>query len=664
MKRMNSFGRVFSLLLAAGLISGLPIISSAQDGRPRYSRRAQPGGDAIIPADTVISLRMDTGLSSRRSRVGDRFTATVTLPVHVDGRTAIPAGATVHGHVTQVTAAKRMSKPGTLAIDFDELVFPDGTRMKVAGVLTSDDPRMREQIDDENRVSGRPDARGAVFVGGGGIIGAVLGAVVAGGKGAAVGGVIGAGIGVAGLLLTKGEEADVPPGTPFGLQLRDALVLQGGNVARHPQPSNPDSDVDPSVPRGRDRGRDASSDNATDRDSRRRDTAPERDASRDNAPPRSTSQSDNEIHVNRDQPAGEDASKDEPKDEPVEASLPLSSPDMIKRAQGALRDEGYYEGPIDGAMSPRTSTALKTYQHENNLPETGDLDPETAKKLGILGQKRNASTAGNRNAGDRTADNRATDNRNADRRTSDNSDTDSDTLLATISSATATRVAGGSINILINTVANTGGWRWYGEHVVNGDTLEVYARAVKPTGMVTQVLTRGKIEMVVRDGVQYVRRVVVHGNGGDVIISLDGKTAPSDRRTASPPQTSAKPGSNIQSQAEDLLSRYRQSIGLKPNGSDSDRAQYNEADMEVLFSLESFANAARLYAGLSGSLQDQDSLRSATLALAREARKTDAIMTTTSSRAAQALAVRWDAIRQEVLKLMRVYNISSSDLDN
>jgi hypothetical protein len=86
--------------------------------------------------------------------------------------------------------------------------------------------------------------------------------------------------------------------------------------------------------------------------------------------------------------------------------------------------------------------------------------------------------------------------------------------------------------------------------------------------------------------------------------------------------------------------------------------------MEVLFSLESFANAARLYAGLSGSLQDQDSLRSATLALAREARKTDAIMTTTSSRAAQALAVRWDAIRQEVLKLMRVYNISSSDLDN
>lgn len=660
---MRSFRRLFCFLLAAFLISSLPLVSSAQDSRPRYSRRAQSGGDAVIPADTVISLRMDTGLNSRTSRVGDRFTATVTLPVHVNGMTAIPAGATVHGHVTQVTPARRMSKSGTLAIDFDELVFPDGSRMKVAGVLTSDDPKTRERIDDENRVSGRTENRGAIFVGGGGILGAVLGAVVGGGKGAAVGGVVGAGIGVAGLLLTKGEEAEVPPGTPFGLQLRDALVLQGGMVARDNQPSDIDSGPDPdsSAPRrsDNDKNRDprSRSDNDSDRDPRKRDTTPEVESPRDTNPPRTRPRSDNEVHVDRNQNEDGD-SKVEPDAEPVEASLPLSSPEMIRRAQVALRDNGYYEGPLDGAMSPRTSAALKTYQHENNLPETGDLDPETAKSLGVLGQKRNASTASNRN----------TDNRRDDKRSAGNRDAGKDVLLANIVSATATRAADGSINISINTQANTGGWRWYGEHVVNGDTLEVFARAVEPTGMVTQVMSRGKIEMTVRDGVQYVRRVVVHGSAGDVTISLDGRTSSSDGRPApAQPRVSPKPGSNIQSQAEDLLSRYRQSIGLKPNGSGADsdsRAQYNEADMEVLFSLESFANAARLYAGLIDSLQDQESLRSATLALARDARKTDTIMTTSSSRAAQSLGVRWDAIRQEVLKLMRVYDISSADLDN
>ena len=36
----------------------------------------------------------------------------------------IPAGAIVEGRVTQVTPAKRMSKSGTIAIDFDELGFP------------------------------------------------------------------------------------------------------------------------------------------------------------------------------------------------------------------------------------------------------------------------------------------------------------------------------------------------------------------------------------------------------------------------------------------------------------------------------------------------------------------------------------------------------------
>src|SRR5439155_26556897 len=80
----------------------------------------------------------------------------------------------------------------------------------------------------------------------------------------------------------------------------------------------------------------------------------------------------------------------------------------------------------------------------------------------------------------------------------------SEPVMANVLSASAKRTQEGAISVLINTQANTGGWRWFGEQVVNGDTLEVYAKAVRPSAMVTQALTRGRIELTVRDGVEYV----------------------------------------------------------------------------------------------------------------------------------------------------------------
>ena len=56
--------------------------------------------------------------------------------------------------------------------------------------------------------------------------------------------------------------------------------------------------------------------------------------------------------------------------------------------------------------------------------------------------------------------------------------------------------------------------------------------------------------------------------------------------------------------------------------------------------------------------------RAVTLSLARQARRTDRVVTTSSSRAASALAGKWDLIRQDVLRLMRTYSITSAELDN
>jgi len=57
--------------------------------------------------------------------------------------------------------------------------------------------------------------------------------------------------------------------------------------------------------------------------------------------------------------------------------------DLVKKAQEALKEYGIDPGTIDGIMGPRTKSAIKMYQLENGLPETGILDSETQKALGI-----------------------------------------------------------------------------------------------------------------------------------------------------------------------------------------------------------------------------------------------------------------------------------------
>lgn len=623
MKLKGRLIRTASAMLAVAMTAVLSDLASAQDTRPRYSSTQYAEQSWTLPQDTVISVQMNATLTSRTAHVGDKFTATVTIPVYVNGRTVIPAGSIIEGRVTQVTPAKRMNRSGTIGIDFDDLLFPNGTRVGLVGSLTSDDPETRRHIDDESRVSGQGNNRTAVFVGGGGAIGAVLGGIAGGGKGAAVGGVLGAGAGVASVLLSKGEEAQVPAGTPFGVQIKQALIVRESFIAEGST------------------GADLPADQPGDRQPDR----PDR-------PDAVASQPDNPDRAVGNRPEPEMRPED---NRPIaEAPVPpLSSPEMVRRAQGALREQGYYEGEADGVMNARTSGALRAYQREHNLQETGDLDPPTAKRLGIVG----AASA-------RTSTVERTPDRPRETRTE--SAAPSDAVMANVLSASANRTQEGAISVLINTQANSGGWRWFGEQVVNGDTLEVYAKAVRPTGMVTQVLTRGRIELTVRDGVEYVRRVVIHSASGDQVIALGGRTDTVVEPSVPSGNTSSS-ATSLQRKADDLLAEYQRVYGVRMTGTGvevDNAAQYREAEIELLFAIDSFANAAQLYARLASSLRDRQSLRGATLAMARQARRTDRVISTTTSRAADSLATRWDAVRQDVLKLMQAHNISSSEIEN
>jgi hypothetical protein len=171
-----------------------------------------------LEQNQYFRLRMNQTLSSAQSRMGDRFKATVVTPVYASGVEVVPAGSIVEGRVTSAVAARTRGREGQMAVAFDALVLPDGTKHPLDGVLTELQDDRRGEVDAENEVSGRSSEKRSIgYIGGGTAGGAILGGVIGGGKGAGIGAVLGAGAGVAGVMLTKGYEAELRSGTEIGM---------------------------------------------------------------------------------------------------------------------------------------------------------------------------------------------------------------------------------------------------------------------------------------------------------------------------------------------------------------------------------------------------------------------------------------------------------------
>jgi hypothetical protein len=70
-------------------------------------------------------------------------------------------------------------------------------------------------------------------------------------------------------------------------------------------------------------------------------------------------------------------------DTPAPTALaPGTRGDAVVRLQAALKQRGYAVGEIDGDFGPATAAAVKEFQHDAHLPETGIADQATLKALG------------------------------------------------------------------------------------------------------------------------------------------------------------------------------------------------------------------------------------------------------------------------------------------
>ena len=222
MKRF--FAAILLVLLTPGLVARAMMPSQADQ--------------VVVAEGATARLALQTQLSSKLSEVGDEVRAVLHEAVRAeDGRVALPRGTEFVGRVTQVQPARRPQKQATITVVFDALRLSYGVE-KIATVVTAiDDFANDEKLkskDDEGKVGGgRSGGRTARNAGTGATLGGVGGLII-GAAGGGLGGIAAstAAGAVGGVLMTKGNDIKLAPGTVLRVRFERPVTLPAPEIDR------------------------------------------------------------------------------------------------------------------------------------------------------------------------------------------------------------------------------------------------------------------------------------------------------------------------------------------------------------------------------------------------------------------------------------------------
>lgn len=216
-----ALGLCFSLTLL-GCSSKPPESSSeneaanAPGAAPSASRRMaeeEPKpAPVVVPAGTLLTVRLGEALGSKISQSGQTFTASVAQPVEVEGKTVIPAGATASGVVVSAKPLGRFKGAASLQV-------------KLTSVEINGSPHSIETSSVVRSATGK-GKRTAAMIGGGAGLGALIGGLAGGGKGAAIGAAAGAGAGTAGTAFTGNKDIVLPAESALSFKMERPLEVK------------------------------------------------------------------------------------------------------------------------------------------------------------------------------------------------------------------------------------------------------------------------------------------------------------------------------------------------------------------------------------------------------------------------------------------------------
>jgi len=187
---------------------------SAMSNMSNMKSEAKPAAPKalVVPAGTVLTVRLGQAVGSKISTAGETFTATVASPVTVDGKTAIPSGATASGTVVDAKPLGRFKGGASLQLRLTSITVNGADQaISTSSVVRS--------------ATGK-GKRTAVLAGGGAGLGALIGGLAGGGKGAAIGALAGAGAGTGGAAFTGNKDIVLPAESALSFKLEQPLSVK------------------------------------------------------------------------------------------------------------------------------------------------------------------------------------------------------------------------------------------------------------------------------------------------------------------------------------------------------------------------------------------------------------------------------------------------------
>ena len=172
----------------------------------------------VVPAGTVIPVTLTSRISTKNARDGDGIYGKTVFPITVNNKIVIPEGSFVRGKVTEIRRPGRVKGKGELTLNFQTLVLPGGITVPIytsLGGAGGAGERKGEATVQGDSSKGE-DAK---TVGTTAAQGALIGVIADRGKGAVVGGGVGAAAGTAAVLLTRGKDLVLEPGTTIEIVL-------------------------------------------------------------------------------------------------------------------------------------------------------------------------------------------------------------------------------------------------------------------------------------------------------------------------------------------------------------------------------------------------------------------------------------------------------------
>ena len=191
--------------------SPVPVVGPLVEAAEREPLPPPPPPPMVVPAGTTLTIRLGQAVGSKISQVGTPFTGSVSTPITIDGKMAIPAGSNITGTVTDAKKAGRFKGGAVLSLQLDSLTVK-GHQYNI-------------QTGSFDQASTGKGKRTAAAIGGGTGVGAAIGGIAGGGKGAAIGALVGAAGGTIGAA-TGNRDIQLPAESALSFQLAQPLTLK------------------------------------------------------------------------------------------------------------------------------------------------------------------------------------------------------------------------------------------------------------------------------------------------------------------------------------------------------------------------------------------------------------------------------------------------------